>query len=169
MIAIDGSPTGTGRTASALRAVAGCDPLSLTEVGLEDAVEAIDRADAVVLGSPVYRASYAHPLKELLDGLPRGMWGETRAPLRGKAVAILATGASLHHFLAMSDLRNVLAGFFAAHVLPPGLYVPRAGFGDDLELLDPYAEQARSQGLALVELADALARSTALRQLVPQA
>jgi hypothetical protein len=28
-----------------------------------------------------------------------------------------------------ADLRNVLAGFFAAHVVSPSLYVPRDGFG----------------------------------------
>lgn len=105
----------------------------------------------------------------LLDCVPRGMWGEKDAPLRGKAVAIVATGASLHHFLALDDFRNVLAGFFAGHVLPPGLYVPRDGFGEDGSLKEPYTAQAKLQGRALVELALALRLSSALRQLNPQA
>jgi FMN reductase len=168
VVAIDGSPSGAGRTATVLRAVAGTEALSLPETGVEAAVEAVDQADAVVLGSPIYRASFAHPLKEFLDHVPRGMWGEPTAPLRGKAVCIVATGASLHHFLALDDLRNVLAGFFAAHVVPPGLYVPREGFGDDA-LLEPYAAQAALQAQALRELGQALASSMALRRLTPQA
>jgi FMN reductase len=175
--AIDGSPAGSGRTATVLRAVVAAagaeatpDPVvSVAAAGTDAAVDAVEAADAVVVGSPVYRASYAHPLKDLLDHLPRGMWGEDRAPLRGKAVCIVATGASLHHFLALDDLRSVLAGFFAAHVVPPGLYVPREGFGEDGSLLDPYAGQAKLQGAALRELAQALAASSALRRVEPQA
>jgi FMN reductase len=169
VVAVDGSPAGGGRTAAAVRAVAGTEPLTLVETGIEAAIDAVDRAGAVVLGSPIYRASFAHPLKQLLDQLPRGMWGETRAPLQGKAVCIVATGASLHHFLALDDLRNVLAGFFAAHVVPPGLYVPREGFTDGGQLTPPYAEQAALQAQALRELATALAGADALRRLTPQA
>jgi FMN reductase len=167
VVAIDGSPSGGGRTATVLRAVAGTEALSLVEAGVEAAVEAVDDADAVVLGSPIYRASFAHPLKQFLDQLPRGMWGEPTAPMRGKAVCIVATGASLHHFLALDDMRNVLAGFFAAHVIPPGLYVPREGFGDDGALVEPYAGQAALQAEALRELGRVLASSTALRRLTP--
>jgi FMN reductase len=169
VVAIDGSPAGSGRTATVLRAVADAPVVLLAETSTDEALAAVERADAVVIGSPIYRASFAHPLKVFLDALPRGMWGETQAPLQGKAVAIVATGASLHHFLALDDLRNVLAGFFAAHVVPPGLYVPREGFGDDGLLIEPYAGQARLQGEALRELQRALAASSALRSLTPQA
>ena len=57
------------------------------------------------------------------------MWGETEAPLQGKRV-VVDTGASLLHFLTLNDFRNVLAGFFASHVIPPGGFVPRAAFGE---------------------------------------
>jgi FMN reductase len=153
----------------AVRAVADADPLVLIEAGVDAVIEAVAQADAVVFGSPIYRASFAEPLKRLLDSLPRGMWGEDRAPIKGKAVVIVATGASLHHFLALNDLRNVLAGFFAAHVVPPGLYVPHDGFGADGCLASPYAEAAAAQGQAVRELAAALADSRVLRELTPQA
>jgi FMN reductase len=181
ILAIDGSPTGGGRTLTVVRAVlvaaeaAGAqislhsladDPPATTSAEL---IAAMDAADGLVLGSPIYRASYATPLKALLDVVPRGLWGEKEAPLRGKAVVVVATGASLHHFLALNDFRNVLSGFFAAHVLPPGVYVPREAFGDDGALKEPYAAQAALQGQALVELTRALKTSTALRALSPQA
>jgi FMN reductase len=181
VLAIDGSPTGGGRTSTVLDAVlaaARAQGATGTIVSLapdrapdaEDAVlAAAEAAEAFVVGSPVYRASYAAPLKGFLDRLPRGMWGEATAPFTGRAVAIVATGATWHHFLALDELRSVLAGFFAAHVVPPGLYVPREGFGDDGALAPPAAEQAGLLGRALVELAHALAASDALRRLRPQA
>lgn len=169
VLGIDASPSGGGRTTEAVRAVAGTDPIVLVSAGVDTAIDAVASADAVVFGSPIYRASFAEPLKRLLDSLPRGMWGEDRAPIQGKAVAIVATGATLHHFLGLNDLRNVLAGFFAAHVVPPGLYVPRDGFGEDGCLASPYAEAAVAQGQALRELAVALSSSPVLRRLAPQA
>jgi FMN reductase len=181
ILAIDGSPTGGGRTLTVVRAVlaaaeaagAQTSQRSLADdpptAASDELIAEMDAADALIIGSPIYRASYAAPLKTLLDMVPRGMWGEKDAPLRGKAIVVVATGASLHHFLALNDFRNVLAGFFAAHVLPPGLYIPREAFADDGSLKEPYPTQAGLQGQALVELARALKTSTALRDLRPQA
>ena len=177
VLALDGSPQGGGKTATALRAVlesaarAGAET-ELVGLACPDyraaAQAAALEADAFVLGSPVYRASYATPLKAFLDGLPRGMWGEETAPVTGRAVAIVCTGATWHHYLALDGLRSVLAGFFAAHVLSPGLYVPGEGFADG-ELTEPFAGLARETGTGLVALAGAVAASDALRGISPQA
>jgi FMN reductase len=179
LLAIDGSPTGGGRTQLVLRAILDASRADQTELitlaerdvqAIGQVVDQLEQADGFVFGSPIYRATYAWPLKLLLDHLPRGMWGEPTAPLRGKPVAIAMTGASLHHFLALNDLRGVLSVFFAAHVLPPGLYVPREGFDEPgTSLQDPYAKQADLTGRALAESAELLARSSALRLLEPQA
>jgi FMN reductase len=179
LLAIDGSPTGGGRTDVLLRAILSASQADQTHLltlaerdvrGMAEVVQALEQADGFVFGSPVYRATYAWPLKLLLDHLPRGMWGEPTAPLRGKPVAIAMTGASLHHFLALNDLRGVLSVFFAAHVLPPGVYVPRDGFDEPgTALQPPYAAQAELTGRALAESASFLATSTALRLLEPQA
>lgn len=177
VLAIDGSPSAPGRTAAALTAVldaaatAGADHrlVRLSESGIEMALAAAGEADAFVFGSPVYRASFATPLKALLDALPRGMWGETEAPITGRAAAIVATGATWQHFLALDDLRSVLGGFFAAHVLAPGLYVPHDGFDEQHSLRQPFAEQAERDGRALVDLARAIAASPALAGARPQA
>jgi FMN reductase len=177
VLAIDGSPTGSGRTRTVLDAIlAGADSagatarvLTLSETSVPDAVAAFADADAFVFGSPVYRASFAAPLKSLLDALPRGMWGETEAPITGRAVAIALTGATWHHYLALDGLRSVLAGFFAAHVLTPGLYVPGEGFDEHKALQGPVAAAAREQGAALTELAHAVAASPRLRDVRPQA
>jgi FMN reductase len=177
VVAIDGSPFGAGRTAAALsevlrgaeRAGATTELVSLAERDQDAAIDLIDGADAVVFGSPVYRASFVFELKELLDHLPRGMWGETRAPIHGKAVAIVTTSASLHHFLALNDLRNVLAGFFAAHIVPPGLHVSRENYNGNGGLDTQTAELATRQGSALVELARVLPDCPSLRSVTAQA
>ena len=71
--------------------------------------------------------------------------------------------------MALDDLRSVLAGFFAAHVIPPGLYVPREGFDEEGRLRQEYEALAVQQGRALAELVAALQTSTSLRLLAPQA
>jgi FMN reductase len=176
VLAIDGSPQGGGRTRTALDAVlhGAADAGATTEVvglatGIDAALARLDAADALVFGSPVYRASFATPLKELLDHSPRGMWGETEEPLRAKPAGLVLTGATFHHYLAVDGLRNVLAGFFAMHVLSPGLYVPSEGYDEAKALLPAYVDLAASQGRGLVELATAVAAGSTLREIRPQA
>ncbi|MBS1889184.1 MAG: NAD(P)H-dependent oxidoreductase [Actinobacteria bacterium] len=180
ILALDCSPSGPGRTGNVLGQVLDGSAATGAEVSLihlggdaptsvENAVGAMLEADAFVFGSPIYRATFATPFKALLDATPRGMWGETEAPLTARAVAIVATGASAHHFLALAAMRNVLVDFFAAHVVSPGLYVEQAEFGADRTLTAEAAERARLQGEALVELAGAIAGSTALGAVTPQA
>jgi FMN reductase len=176
LLAIDGSPQGSGRTRTALDAVAAAarDAGATTEVvgladGVDNALGRLDAADGFVFGSPIYRASYAAPLKALLDRTPRGMWGETDEPLRAKPAGLVLTGATFHHYLAVDDLRNVLTGFFAVHVLSPGLYVPTEGYDDAKALLPAYVELATAQGRGLVELAAAIASSPTLAAIRPQA
>jgi FMN reductase len=179
VLGIDCSPTGPGRTGNAMGTVldgatATGAETALIHLGGEeatpvaDAVERMLGADAFVLGSPTYRATFAAPFKGLVDATPRGMWGETDAPLTAHAVAIVGTGASAHHFLGLRGMRDLLTEFFAAHVLSPGLYVEHADFGEDRQLLPPVAERAKLQGAALVELAAAIAASTALGSVEPQ-
>lgn len=180
VLAIDGSPDGAGRTARVLEAVlAGARArgaetrlVSLArgvDAELEDALAAVHAADAFVLGSPIYRASHGYRLKELLERVPRGMWGEATAPLTGRAVGLVATGASHHHFLGLADLRQTLQAFFAAYVVPPGLYVAGDGFDADKQLLPATAATAGALGEAVVALAQALGADPALHGVVPQA
>lgn len=181
VVAIDSSPEGGRRTRTAIDAVsaaataAGATVQTIwvggEEVDLESVTAELGTADAIILGSPVYRASYGSPLKRLLDAVPRTPDERRDSPFAGKAVALVLTGASLHHFLAVDDPRAVLAGFFAAHVVPPGLYVPREGFegSDPYRLAEPYAAHARGQGAALIVLARAVRENKELSSLRAQA
>jgi FMN reductase len=141
----------------------------LVSLADEASPDALDGGDAFLFGSPVYRASYTGRLKTFLDATQRGMWGEEKAPLQARACGIVFTGADQHHFLALDGLRNVLAGFFAAHVVSPGLYVPRSAFGEDGAIADSdIIERAHLLGRSVVDLATAIAGSAALAAARPQ-
>jgi FMN reductase len=86
-------------------------------------VAKLSAADAVLLASPVYRASMTGALKNLLDLVPV----ET---LTGKPVGIVAMGATLHHYLGVDHhLRDVMA-WFGALVAPNSVYLTSADFID---------------------------------------
>jgi FMN reductase len=112
-------------------------------------VAAIAAADAVVLATPVYRGSLTGTLKNLLDHVPV-------AALRDKPVAIVAMGASDHHYLgAERHLRDVLA-FFGALAVPTAAYLTGRDFDDG-------APGERAAG----ELDAAIASALALARAVP--
>jgi FMN reductase len=157
-----------GVLAGAGRAGATTALLELSVAGADAVVAAFADADAVVFGSPVYRATYSALLKDLLERTERGRWGEATAPLQGKAAATVLTGASGHHYLALGDLRDVLAGFFAVQVLSPGLYLDHGGYVDRSTLTEPSATLAAAHGAALTDLAEAVRSSTALQAITPQ-
>jgi len=175
VLAVVASPSAAGRTTIAVRTVlagaqdAGADVelLELATTSADDALAAIDTADAIVFGSPVYRAGHTALLRSLLESTQRGMYGETSAPLRGKATAIVMTGASGHHYLAPDGLRSVLATFFAAQVLSPALYFDGGSFTPDKTLTEAATSLAATHGVALVEFAAAIRSSKVLSTMEP--
>lgn len=83
------------------------------------ATKQVERAQAIVVATPVYKAAYSGVLKVLLDLLPQ-------TALKGKTVLPLATGGSPHHMLALDyALRPVLQSLGARHILP-GVYASDA-------------------------------------------
>jgi FMN reductase len=176
IVGVVASPAPGGRTHAAVaglllgaaKAGATTSLVELSDVAVQDVLAAFAEADAVVLGSPVYRATYSASLKDLLERTERGKWGERTAPLQGKVAATVLTGASAHHFLAANDLRSVLAGFFAVQVLSPGLYLDHGDYRDRSTLTEESAELAAAHGAALADLTTAVRASPALSTLTPQ-
>lgn len=75
------------------------------------ATELFERADAVVIGTPVYKAAYSGLLKSLLDLLPQ-------YALTGKTILPLATGGTTAHVLAIDyALRPVLSSMGTGHIV----------------------------------------------------
>ncbi|GLF93279.1 NADPH-dependent FMN reductase [Streptomyces yaizuensis] len=132
VLSVSGSPSATSRTARLLRhldrrlaarghevipldvrtlpaeALLGADPRHPAIAG---ARALFDRADGVVIGTPVYKAAYSGLLKSLLDLLPQHA-------LAGKTVLPLATGGTTAHVLAIDyALRPVLSSMGATHIV----------------------------------------------------
>ncbi|MFJ4693065.1 NADPH-dependent FMN reductase [Streptomyces sp. NPDC088766] len=133
ILSVSGSPSVTSRTARLVRHLddrlrgQGHDVTSLhvrtlpaqallgADSGHPTIVEAaavFERADGVVIATPVHKAAYSGLLKALLDLLPQ-------YALSGRTVLPLATGGSTAHVLALDHaLRPVLSSMGAAHVVP---------------------------------------------------
>jgi FMN reductase len=76
----------------------------------------LEQADAVVVGTPVYKASYTGLLKAFLDLLPQ-------KGLADKIIFPLAVGGTIAHLLMLDyALKPVLAALGAEHILS-GVYV----------------------------------------------
>ncbi|MFJ8351079.1 NADPH-dependent FMN reductase [Streptomyces sp. NPDC094153] len=131
VLSVSGSPSATSRTARLLRhlderliaqghevipldvralpaeALLGAD---FGHPAIARAAALVERADGVVIGTPVYKAAYSGLLKSLLDLLPQ-------YALAGKTVLPLATGGTTAHVLAIDyALRPVLASMGPAHI-----------------------------------------------------
>ncbi len=84
-------------------------------------VAAVEAADLLVVGTPVYRGSYPGLFKHLFDLV------DHRA-LAGKPVVLAATGGSALHALMIEHQLRPLFGFFNALTLPTGVYAIEADF-----------------------------------------
>jgi FMN reductase len=88
----------------------------LESPALREPLGLIERAQGVVVATPVYKASYTGVLKSFLDLLPQ--FG-----LSGKVILPLATGGTIAHVLAIDyGLRPVLSALGAQHVVS-GLFI----------------------------------------------
>lgn len=83
---------------------------------LREITESIQKADGVIIASPVYKAAYSGVLKTLLDLLPQDV-------LKDKPVFPLMIGGSQAHLLAIDySLKPLLAALHAQTILR-GVYL----------------------------------------------
>ncbi|MCK0198716.1 NAD(P)H-dependent oxidoreductase [Ancylobacter sp. 6x-1] len=91
----------------------------------EAALRAVETADLLVVGSPVYKGSYSGLFKHFVDLLDyRG--------LDGVPVALLATGGSDRHALVIEHQLRPLFAFFQAQPLGTGIFFTEREFKDGL-------------------------------------
>lgn len=90
-----------------------------TEV--EEKLRAIETADLLIVGSPVYRASFTGLFKHLFDFV--GQY-----ELVGKPVLLAATGGGERHALIIEHQLRPLFAFFQALTLPVGVYASDSDF-----------------------------------------
>ncbi|CAB3928552.1 NADPH-dependent FMN reductase [Achromobacter deleyi] len=136
ILTLAGSPSQRSRSSALLRHAAqllrarglGIIELGLRDIPAEDLVEGhytgaaanalrarVATADAVLISTPVYKASFSGGLKAVLDLLDE-------KALAGKVVLPIATGGSPAHLLALEyGLKPVLSALGARHILA-GVY-----------------------------------------------
>lgn len=116
-----------------------------------DIIDDVEAADILVVGSPVYRASYTGALKHLFDLV------HCRA-LTGKHVILAATGGTQLHGLVTEHQLRPLFGFFNALTIPTAVYATEVDFtGYDLTSPDVSKRIDRS----VTELAQLFRRADA--------
>jgi FMN reductase len=85
------------------------------------ALAAIEAADALVVGTPVYKGSYTGALKHLFDLIPPNA-------LAGRPVLLAATaGSPLHGLVTEHQLRPLFA-FFNARTVPTAIFALESDF-----------------------------------------
>jgi len=105
---------------------------------VREAIERVARADAVVVASPVYKASCTGLLKTLLDLLPQ-------KSLEGKTVLPVMIGGTIAHLLAIGfALKPVLSALGARH------------FAGEIYTLDTQVSRTESPSGASYELQEEL-------------
>lgn len=78
---------------------------------IRQVIAAVEEADAVIIASPVFKASYSGALKTILDVIPQ-------KGLQGKLVLPLFIGGTIAHLLAVDyALKPVVAALGGTHIL----------------------------------------------------
>ena len=83
--------------------------------------DAVETADLLVVGSPIFKASFTGLFKHFFDLI------DPKA-LVGTPVVLTATGGSNHHALALEHQFRPLFGFFNAPTLPTTIYAVEGDF-----------------------------------------
>ncbi|WP_013321225.1 NADPH-dependent FMN reductase [Gloeothece verrucosa] len=130
---------------------------------LEPAKVLIDKADVIVIATPIYKASYTGVLKAFLDLLPQ-------KALAGKVIFPIATGGTLAHLLAVEyALKPVLFELggrdFVSTVYIVDKHIQKQS--DDSVLLDDESEQRLRQVIS--ELIATVNNSPVISPVLPQA
>lgn len=113
---------------------------------IEEQLVAIEEADLLIVGSPVYRASFTGLFKHLFDFV--GQY-----ELVGKPVLLAATGGGERHALIIEHQLRPLFAFFQALTLPVGVYASNTDFDGyvvNSEVLSARIALAADRALPLV-------------------
>jgi FMN reductase len=145
VVAVSGSLHEPSKTTALIRAISAeiagraevtIELIELTDIGpslagalrrdqlpasVEEKIVAIEQADLLIVGSPVYRASFTGLFKHLFDFV--GQY-----ELVGKPVLLAATGGGERHALIIEHQLRPLFAFFQALTLPLGVYASDTDF-----------------------------------------
>lgn len=107
------------------------------------------KADAVIVGTPIYRGSYTGAFKNFFDLVPNDA-------LAGKVMGVMATAGSRDHYLAIDHALRPLFSFFQCLIAPHPVYLQEGDFSNG-ELLPDALGQINRLVLATLHLCRATA------------
>jgi MsuE subfamily FMN reductase len=116
-------------------------------------IRSIVESDAYIVATPIYRGSYTGILKNIFDIIPNDA-------LRGKPVALIGTGGSDHHYLAIEQELKPLMGFFEAIIVPGYTYAKNDDFSVSGIQAQSVLDSLRKMAEAVVSLAKTLPRDS---------
>ena len=108
-------------------------------------VEAIETADALIVGTPVYKGSYTGLFKHLFDLVDPGA-------LTNKPVVLTATGGGPRHALMVEHQLRPLFGFFTALTVPTAVYASDPDFRGAVLVEDQTLERVAAAARQLGQL-----------------
>ena len=112
---------------------------------LAEALEKVRSADALVLVTPTFQASYSGLFKSFMDLIEEGQ-------LRGVPVLLAATGGSERHSLAVEYALRPLVAHLGAVAVPTGVFAATGDLGGaTAPALDARIERAAGELAALVQ------------------
>ena len=132
------------------------------------AQDLVIKSKAFLIGTPVYRGSYSGPLKNLFDLIPRGTWQSPEAPFENRPVGLIATGATDHHFLSISQELGPIVSFFGSYQVGGGVYLNSSQYEDSKIVDEDVIQRLETLGKATIELSNAVDESDYLSSLGPQ-
>lgn len=103
---------------------------------VERQLAAVERADVLVVSTPVYRGSYTGLFKHFFDFIDQDALVDT-------PILLAATGGSDRHALVIDHQLRPLFSFFQARTLPLGIYATDRDFADGRVHSDALIERAR--------------------------
>jgi FMN reductase len=109
---------------------------------LNEAMDTVRGADALIAVTPVFTASYSGLFKSFFDVLEEGT-------LEGKPVLLAATAGTARHSLVLEFAMRPLFAYLRADVLPTAVFAATDDFGSDAGLSQRVERASR-------ELADAV-------------
>lgn len=109
---------------------------------LAEAMERVGGADALIVVTPVFAASYSGLFKTFFDVVDRDL-------LAGKPVQVAATAGSARHSLVLDHALRPLFSHLRALVLPTGVFAASEDFGSTAD--GQLAERVERAGRELAE------------------
>jgi FMN reductase len=178
MCTINGSPTKRSKTGALVEAIGDAIAhvipverrgISLADVGHEvmcgltrpgitaegeKLLRLAETSDIIVVGSPMYRASYTGLLKHFFDLIERDA-------IRNCKAVLCATGANQMHTLALEHQMRPLMAFFSIHTTPTAVYGTGEDFTDGVvssQSLKEKIERAAHEMADLVSISPSVPR-----------